>query len=123
MGLSFATFGSAEVGGGEVVDVGDEGDTVDVCGEGEVGDVTLPCPSSLSLSTLPHSPSSWQKVDREPAFLPTNLIKRDAEAGGGGGGSGGGGGGGTWGDDWFSSLRFTQALRLAASRAWRPGPR
>ena len=41
MGLSFATSCSAEVGGGEVVDVGDEGDTVDVCGEGEVGDATL----------------------------------------------------------------------------------
>ena len=45
IGLSFATFGSAEVGGGEAVDVGDEGDTVDVRAgddfvEGEVGEVT-----------------------------------------------------------------------------------
>ena len=56
IGLSFATFGSAEVGGGEAVDVADEADTVDVGagddrGEGEVGEVTLPCPSTLSLST------------------------------------------------------------------------
>ena len=51
-------------------------------------------------------------------------MNRVAEADGGGGGGGGGGGcGGTWGEDWFSSRRFTQAFRLAASRAWRPGPR
>ena len=72
--------------------------------------------SPLSLSTLPQSPSSWQKVDQEPAFLPTNLINRDAEVGGGGGAGGGGGGGGTWEEDWFSSRRFTQASRLAASQ-------
>ena len=56
--------------GGETVDVGVGEDS----GEREVGDEIFPRPSSLSLSTLPHSPSSWQKVDREPAFLPTNLM-------------------------------------------------
>ena len=55
--------------GGEAVDVG-VGEVV-----GEVGGEIFPCPSSLSLAALPPSPSSWQKVDREPAFLPTNLIK------------------------------------------------
>ena len=54
----------------------------------EVGDGTLPLPSSLSLSsTLPPSPSSWQKVGRRLAFLPTNLIKRVVTADGGGGGT------------------------------------
>ena len=51
---------------------------------------------------------------------PHKLDQSDAEAGGGGGG---GGGGGTWEGDWFSSCRFTQASRLAASRAWCPCPR
>ena len=50
--------------GGEAVDVGVGEDC------GEVGDEMSP----LSLSTLPQSSSSWQKVDREPAFLPTNLM-------------------------------------------------
>ena len=68
MGLSFATFGSAEVGGGEVVDVGDEGVTVDVCGEGEVGDVTLPCPSSLSLST-------WDQCDVVGSMQYSNIVR------------------------------------------------
>ena len=48
---------------------------------GEVGGELFLHLSSLSLSTLPPSPSSWQKVDREPAFLPTNLINRVAVAG------------------------------------------
>ena len=43
----------------------------------EAGDEASPCPTSLSLSTsLPPSPSSWQKVGRRLAFLPTNLIDR-----------------------------------------------
>ena len=63
--------------GGEAVDVGVGEDNGEVVGE------IFPRPSSLSLSTLPPSPSSWQKVDREPAFLPTNLINRVAEVGGG----------------------------------------
>ena len=41
---------------------------------GEEGGELFPHLSSFSLSTLPPSPSSWQKVDREPAFLPTNLM-------------------------------------------------
>ena len=45
--------------GGETVDVGVGEDS----GEREVGDEIFPRPSSLSRSTLPHSPSSWQKVD------------------------------------------------------------
>ena len=74
----------------EVVGVGDDG--VDR----EVGDVALLLPSSLSLFTMPPSPSSWLKLGREPAFLSTNLINRVAEADvGRGGGGGGGGGGGT----------------------------
>ena len=65
-------------------------------GEKEVGDGTLLLPSSLSLSsTLPPSPSSWLKVGRRLAFLPTNLIMRVVTADGGGGGGGGGGEGGT----------------------------
>ena len=54
----------------------------------EAGDEASPCPTSLSLSTsLPPSPSSWQKVGRRLAFLPTNLIDRvDTVDGGGGGG-------------------------------------
>ena len=121
MASAISSYGlEKRLAGGEAVDVGVGEDS----GEGEVGDEIFPRPSSLSRSTLPHSPSSWQKVDTEPAFLPTNLMNRVAEAGGGGGGvGGGGGGGGTWGEDWFSSRRFTQAFRLAASRAWRPGPR
>ena len=51
-----------------VVGVGDDG--VDR----EVGDVALFLPSSLSLFTMPPSPSSWLKLGREPAFLSTNLI-------------------------------------------------
>ena len=59
-------------------------------GEKEVGNGALPCPSSLSLSsTLPLSPSSWLKVGRMPALLPTNLTKHVVIAGGGGGGGGG----------------------------------
>ena len=77
---TFTAGGSDALGGGNEVDVGVGEDG------GEVGNEMSP----LSLSTLPHSPSSWQKVDREPALLPTNLINRDAEAGGGGGGGGGG---------------------------------
>ena len=74
-----------------VVGVGDDG--VDR----EVGDVALFLPSSLSLFTMPPSPSSWLKLGREPAFLSTNLINRVAEADvGRGGGGGGGGGGGTY---------------------------
>ena len=58
----------------------------------EAGDEASPCPTSLSLSTsLPPSPSSWQKVGRRLAFLPTNLTDRDDTVGGGGGGGGGGG--------------------------------
>ena len=61
-------------------------------GEEEEGDRASPCLSSLSLSTsLPPSPSSWQKVGRRLAFLPTNLIDRVDTADGGGGGGGGGG--------------------------------
>ena len=60
-------------------------------GEKEVRDGALPFPSSLSLSsTLPPSPSSWLKVGRRLAFLPTNLIMRVVTADGGGGGGGGG---------------------------------
>ena len=80
MGRPRGADGVALADGGEAVDVGVGEDG------GEVGDEISP----LSLSTLPPSPSSWQKVDREPALLPTNLINRDAEAGGGGGGGGGG---------------------------------
>ena len=72
------------------------GDREDVAG-GEVGDEITPFKSPHSPSShrrqSTQSPSSWQKVDREPALPPTNLINRDAEAAAGGGGGGGGGGG------------------------------
>ena len=75
MGCSTLTTGVVGVGG----DGSDEG----------VSDGASPCLSSLSLYTsLPPSPSSWQKVGRRLAFLPTNLTDRFD----GGGGSGGGGG-------------------------------
>ena len=46
-------------------------------GEEEVGDGASPCLSSLSLSTsLPPSPSSWQKVGRRLAFPPTMRWRR-----------------------------------------------
>ena len=48
-----------------------------------------PSVSSLLVSTsLPPSPSSWQKVGREPAFLSTTLTCLWVEVGGGGGGGG-----------------------------------
>ena len=59
-------------------------------GEEEEGDRASTCLSSLSIS-LPPSPSSWQKVGRRLAFLPTNLIARVDTVDGGGGGGGGGG--------------------------------
>ena len=71
MASAISSYGlEKRLAGGEAVDVGVGEDS----GEGEVGDEIFPRPSSLSLSTLPHSPSSWQKVAQEPAFLPTNLM-------------------------------------------------
>ena len=58
---------------GVAVDVADG----DGGGEGEVSNESLPSLLSLA-STLPPSPSSWLKVGRIPAFLPTNLIKHVA---------------------------------------------
>ena len=98
----------------------------DVHGGGEeVGDGALPLPSSLSLSfTLPPSPSSWQKVGRRLAFLPTNLIKRVVTADGGGGGGGGGGGAGTGAVPTLAAAREAWcAAALALERAFAAGPR
>ena len=68
--------------------IGEEGDNV----VEEVDDGESSCLSSLSLSTsLPPSPSSWQKVGSRLAFLPTNLMDRDDPVDGGGGGGGEGG--------------------------------
>ena len=72
MGRPRGADGVALADGGEAVDVGVGEDG------GEVGDEISP----LSLSTLPPSPSSWQKVDREPALLPTNKQTRNWEMGG-----------------------------------------
>ena len=104
MGRFTSTSGLVGVGG----DVGEE----------EVGDGTSPCLSSLSLSTsLPPSPSSWQKVGRRLAFLPTNLIDRVDTAGGGGGGGTGA----------VPALAATReawcAAALALERAFAAGPR
>ena len=47
-------------------------------------------PSSSLSTSLPPSPSSWQKEDWEPDFLEAALISVEVKAGGvGGGGSGG----------------------------------
>ena len=47
-------------------------------------------PSSSLSTSLPPSPSSWQKEDWEPDFLEAALISLEVKAGGvGGGGSGG----------------------------------
>ena len=99
-----------------VVGVGGDG------GEEEVGDGASPCLSSLSLFTsLPPSPSSWQKVGWRLAFLPTNLINRVDTADGGGGGGGGGGTGAV------PALAATReawcAAALALERAFAAGPR
>ena len=88
----------------------------------EAGDEASPCPTSLSLFTsLPPSPSSWQKVGRRLAFLPTNLIDRVDTADGGGGGGGGGGTGAV------PALAATReawcAAALALERAFAAGPR
>ena len=90
-----------------------------VVGEGggdgaeEEGDWASPCLSSLSLSTsLPPSPSSWQKVGRRLAFLPTNLIARVDTVDGGGGGGGGGGTGAV------PALAATREAWCAAARAF-----
>ena len=78
MGRFTLTFGVVGVGGGD--------------GEEEEGDWASPCLTSFSfLTSLPPSPSSWQKVGRRLAFLPTNLTDRDDTVDGGGGGGGGGG--------------------------------
>ena len=70
------------------------------------------------------SPSSWQKLDLLALSFRTVTSRRGGTVGRGGGGGGGGGGGlSSGGDGWASCLRFIQASRLAASRAWRPGPR
>ena len=70
-----------KAGGAALVDTDDSATVVvrDVCvaEEEEVGDGA----SSVSLSP---SPSSWLKVGRMLAFLPTNLTKRLVTAGGGG---------------------------------------
>ena len=68
------------------------------------------------------SPSTWQKLDLLALSLTTVTSRRGGTAGGGGGSGGGGGGGlSSGGDGWAYSLPFIQAL--AASRAWRSGPR
>ena len=88
----------------------------------EAGDEASPCPTSLSLSTsLPPSPSSWQKVGRRLAFLPTNLIDRVDTVDGGGGG---GGGGGTGAVPTLAATREAWcAAALALERAFAAGPR
>ena len=98
--------------------IGEEGDD----GEEEVDDGASSCLSSLSLSTsLPPSPSSWQKVGRKLAFLPTNLIDRDDTVDGGGGG---GGGGGTGSVPTLAAAREAwYAAALALERAFAAGPR
>ena len=79
----------------------------------EAGDEASPCPTTLSLSTsLPPSPSSWQKVGRRLAFLPTNLIARVDTVDGGGGGGGGGGTGAV------PALAATREAWCAAARAF-----
>ena len=47
-------------------------------------------PSSSPSTSLPPSPSSWQKEDWEPDFLEAALISLEVKAGGGGGGGSGG---------------------------------
>ena len=112
MGRFTLTSGVVGVGG----EMGGDG------GEEEVGDGASPCLSSLSLSTsLPPSPSSWQKVGRRLAFLPTNLTDRDDTVGGGGGG---GGGGGTGAVPTLAATREAWcAAALALERAFAAGPR
>ena len=112
MGRFTLTSGVVGVGG----EMGGDG------GEEEVGDGASPCLSSLSLSTsLPPSPSSWQKVGRRLAFLPTNLTDRDDTVGGGGGG---GGGGGTGAVPTLAAAREAWcAAALALERAFAAGPR
>ena len=83
-----------------VGDVGDEGE--------EVGDAP---------------PSSWQKPILLVLSLTAVTSRRGGAAGSGGGGGGGGGGWSTGRGGWVSCRLFIQALRRAASRAWRPGPR
>ena len=92
-------------------------------GEEEVDDGASPClSSSLSLSTsLPPSPSSWQKVGRRLAFLPTNLTDRVDTVDGGGGG---GGGGGTGAVPTLAATREAWCeAALALERAFAAGPR
>ena len=77
----------------------------------------------VSLTSLA-SPSNWQKLDLLALSLTTVTSRRVGAAGGGGRGGGGGGGcTSSGGDGWASCRRLFQASRLAASRAWRPGPR
>ena len=114
---------SSGVWAGDVAADGGAGDVevVDGSGEEEVGDEA---PSSLSLSTLPPSPSSWLKVGRRLAFLPTNLIKRVDTVDGGRGGGGGGGGGGTGEAPTSAAAREAWcAAALALERAFAAGPR
>ena len=96
--------------------VGDDG------GEEGASDGASPCLTSLQLSTsLPPSPSSWQKVGRRLAFLPTNLTDRANTVDGGGGG---GGGGGTGAVPTLAAAREAWcAAALALERAFAAGPR
>ena len=69
---------------------------------------------SFSISTsLPPSPSSCQKEDREPAFLSITFTKRWV---GPGGGSGGGGGGAS--TDAGLALAVARKAWCAAARAF-----
>ena len=107
--------------------VGDDG------GEEGAGDGASPCLTSLQLSTsLPPSPSSWQKVGRRLAFLPTNLTDRDDTVDGGGGGGGGGGTGAVLAlaaarEAWCAAARaferaFAAGPRWRRRRRWRRLP-